>query len=89
MKIATVFTTLLLAIGWSICPTVGFIPSSQLARYGQVVNGWAPESSEAIVTHQQITRNAIYQVAAEFLRANPNPKAPSGSLRSQASTEQV
>ena len=81
MKIATVFTTLLLAIGWSICPIVGFIPSSMLSYSGQAVNGWAPKSSEAIVTHQQMTRNAIYQVAAEFLRANPNPSDSQSSKR--------
>ena len=45
------------------------------------MNGWAPKSSETIVTHQQITRNAIYQVAAEFLRANPNPSDSQSSKR--------
>ena len=86
MKIATIFTTILLAVGWSICPTVGFVPGSFLAFCGPLVNGMASKSCETIVTHQQMTKNAIYQVADEVLRANPNPRDRLSSQRLSALT---
>ena len=67
------YNTILLTIGWNICPTVGFLPSSQLALYGRAVNGWAPWSCEAIVTHQLMTRNAIKSGDYDVVRKDTGP----------------
>ena len=63
------FTTLLVAIGGCICPADGFIPNSFLVQLAKAASG----STESCLTHQDMSRSAILQVATEVLRDNPNP----------------
>jgi hypothetical protein len=77
MKKVATFVTLILAIGWSICPAEGFIPLKSLAL---VARGLSFSTKNAIV-HPEMTRNAILKVAAELLRDNPNPNDRQGSIR--------
>ena len=84
MKTATVFA-LLLAIGWSICPVQGFIPNKLLKVCGRLVNGHGQRHHcEGMMTHRQMTRNAILEVAAKVLRANTNPRDSQSSQRLSA-----
>ena len=77
MKKIKIFITLVLAIGWSICPTEGFIPNEILAFGSKALS----LSTKDAVTHPEMTRNAILEVAAEVLRDNPNPSDSQGSTQ--------
>ena len=70
MERAILFTTLFVAIvGWSIRPIEGFIPNKALALAAKFVS----LSSKGCLTHQDMTRSAILEVATEVLGDNPNP----------------
>ena len=70
MESTILFTTLLIAvIGWSICPVEGFIPNKALAIVARLTS----LSSEDCLTHQDMSRSAILEVATEILGDNPNP----------------
>ena len=58
-------------------PTEGFIPNKLLMVGSKILSG----SSEDAVTHEDMTRNAHLEVAAEVLRDNPNPSDRLGSSR--------
>ena len=73
------FATLLIAIGWSIHPTEGFIPNDFLALAAKVMS---PEhSSKSCLTHQDMSRSAILEVATEILKDTPNPNDALGVQR--------
>ena len=63
MKKIKIYVTvaLILALGWSICPTEGFIPNELLALGSKVLS----PSTEDAITHPEMTRKAILEVAAE------------------------
>ena len=70
-------TTLLLAMGWSICPTEGFIPNKALATIAKILS----LSKKSCLTHQDMSRRAILEVATEVLRDNPNPNDAQSTQR--------
>ena len=69
-----VFATLLVAM---LYPTEGFIPNQFVMLGTKLLSG----SLENAVTHEDMTRNAHLEVAAELLRDNPNPSDRLGSSR--------
>ena len=94
MKKVTVAAILFLAIGWSISPTNAFVPTGFLRLCTKAVGCFRDKlvGDVDMITHQDMTKRAILQVADDVLKANPNPrdrKALRGSLLSQASTKQV
>ena len=70
----TVFAALLMAI---LCPAEGFIPN----RFVMMGTKALSFSFEDAITHEDMTRNAHLEVAAEVLRDNPNPSDSQGSSR--------
>ena len=70
----TVFAALLIAI---LCPTEGFIPN-RLVMKGTKALSFTLEDA---ITHEDMTRTALLEVAAEVLRDNPNPSDRQGSYR--------
>ena len=70
-----ILVTLLLAIGWSICPIEAFIPTRLLALGSKVMSF----SSKDAIIHPEMTRNALLEVAVEVLKDNPNPRDSLGS----------
>ena len=73
------FATLLIAIGWSIHPTEGFIPNGFLAFGAKVFSH--DLSTKSCLTHQDMSRSAILEVATEVLKDTPNPSYAQGSQR--------
>ena len=73
MKQATVFAILLVAIGWSICSTKAFIPSKIFTGSSIFLYVFRKYPHIPVVTHWDMTRNAVLEVAAEVLKDNPNP----------------
>ena len=64
-----VVLTLFVAVGWNlVCPTEGFLPNKIIEMGARALSF----SFEDAVNHQEMTRNAHLQVAAEVLRDNPN-----------------
>ena len=62
-------STLFLAVGWNlVCPTEGFIPNIYLETGAKALSF----SFEDAINHEEMTKNAHLQVAAEVLRDNPN-----------------
>ena len=81
MKKVVIFVQiLLLAIGWNICPIEGFIPNDLLAFAAKA----ASFSTKDVLTHQDMTRNALLDVATEVLRDNPNPNYSESTQRLSA-----
>jgi hypothetical protein len=80
MKKVTIFAILVIVtIGWSIYPTEGFIPTQFFARGSKLIHFFTRRQFKSVVTHRDMTRNAILEVAAEVLRDNPNPSDRQGS----------
>ena len=72
---------LLIAIGWSICSTEAFIPT-KFYRSGSILLHIIHERLRLpLVTHWDMIRNAILEVAAEVLKDNPNPSDSHSSQR--------
>ena len=83
MKKAIAFATLLLAIGWSISPTDGFIPNGFLQICAKGVSCFRNqmETDEEMITHEDMTKKAILEVAAQVLQTNTNPRDGQSSQR--------
>ena len=62
-------------LGYQIAPSTGFIPTKLLEIAARALSF----SFEDAITHEDMTRNAILEVAAEVLRDNPNPSDHQGS----------
>ena len=77
----TMFAALLLAIGWSICPVEGFIPTTFFAGGSKLIHLLTRRQLKSVVTHRDMTRNALLEVAAEVLRDNPNSRDPHSTQR--------
>ena len=71
------FATLLIAVGWSIHPTEGFIPNDFLAFGAKVIS----LSTNSCLTHQDMSRSAILEVVTEVLKDTPNPNYAQGIQR--------
>ena len=74
ITIAMVFM-LILILGYQIAPSAGFIPNKQLEIAAKIISF----SFKDAITHEEMTRNAHLEVAAELLRDNPNPSDRLGS----------
>ena len=85
MKKVAIFATLLIAIiGWSICPIEGFIPTKFFARGSKLIHLSTRLKFKNVITHRDMTRNALLEVADEVLRDNPNPSDDQSSQRLSA-----
>ena len=76
ITIAMVFM-LILILGYQVAPSAGFIPNKQLAMIAKTIS----YSLEDAITHEEMTRNSILEVADEVLRDSPNPSDSLGSSR--------
>ena len=65
----------MLMLGYQIAPLSGFIPTKVL----EIASKALSLSFEDAITHEEMTRNALLEVAAEVLRDNPNPSDQQGS----------
>ena len=74
---------LFLAIGWSVSPTNAFVPTGFLRMCTKAVGCFRKKivSDVDMITHQDMTKRAILQVADDVLRANPNPSDSQSSQR--------
>jgi hypothetical protein len=77
LAIMILFATLFLAIGWNICPIEGFIPNKFLAGLAKILSF----SRKSCLTHQDMSRSAILEVATEVLRETPNPNDAQSAQR--------
>lgn len=69
-----------LVLIWIICPSTGFLPEKYLAWTLNAVD----LSLASTITHKDMSRAAILDVAADFLRDNPNPESKGSSSRISA-----
>ena len=74
MKILVAIAFLVI-LGYQIAPSTGFIPTKLLEIAARALSF----SFEDAITHEDMTRNAILEVATEVLRDNPNPSDRQGS----------
>ena len=72
---AIVKFVLMLMLGYQIAPSTGFIPTKVLEIASKVLSF----SLEDAITHEEMTRSALLEVAAEVLWDNPNPSDHQGS----------
>lgn len=68
---------LLVIVTWAPYPLAGFIPARFLAWTVQGLD----LSLDSTITHKEMSRAAILNVAADLLRDNPNPDSPGSSSR--------
>ena len=74
--VAVVFV-LMLMLGYQVAPSAGFIPTKLL----EIASKTLSFSLEDAITHEEMTRNALLEVAAEVLTDNPNPNDAQSSQR--------
>ena len=74
MKILVVVAFVVM-LGFQIAPSTGFIPT----KWSEIAARALSFSFEDAITHEDMTRNAILEVASEVLRDNPNPSDRRGS----------
>ena len=72
-----IFLATLLLLGCQLAPSKAFIPNKLYAIAAKVIS----LSLEDAITHEEMTRSALLQVAAEVLRDNPLPSDPRGSFQ--------
>ena len=72
--VALVFVSMLI-LGYQTAPSAAFIPTKLLEIAARALSF----SFEDAITHEDMTRSAILDVAAEVLRDNPNPSDSQGS----------
>ena len=88
MKKATVAAMLFLAIGWSVSPTNAFVPNGFLRVCTKAVGCFRDKmvNDKDMITHMDMTKMAILQIADEVLKANTNPRDRQSSQRLSALT---
>jgi hypothetical protein len=69
MMMKTLLFVLTLTLGYQIAPSTGFIPNKLVETAARALSF----SLEDAITHEDMTRSAHLEVAAEVLRDNPNP----------------
>lgn len=74
-KMVALAFVLMLTLGYQTAPSAGFIPTKLLEIAARALSF----SFEDAITHEDMTRSAILDVAAEVLRDNPNPSDSQGS----------
>ena len=67
----------MLILGYEVAPSAGFIPNKPL----EIALKALSFSSKDAITHEEMTRTALFKVATEVLKDNPNPKDRHGSTQ--------
>ena len=74
--VAIAFISMLM-LGYQVAPSAGFIPNT----LREIASKALSFSLEDAINHEEMTRNALLEVATEVLRDNPNPNDAQSSQR--------